>query len=369
MPIVENAPTRSMELERIARETRVFISMPYVKGVTPRVLAEQGTPEEGEAERFYGTFRIDEVGLPTFDHGVLYGDAVFEGVLLVAGRLFQWREHIQRLYASANLVQIEIPYSPEELTERVLEAIGESPGGDEGHAYLRLAVTRGLGDLGLHPNRCLGSTIYCIVSQIQLYPASLYERGIRLSLARKTRRVSADILDPKIKSCNYLNNVMALLETAEEQANETLMLTPSGFVSEATADNIFLVSRKPGREGSSANITLTTPVADYCLKGITRDLVLAYGAESGFQISESVALLPEDITGTDIEVFLTGTAAGVVPVVSFDGRQIGSGVPGPVTHKLRDRLAQDMDDPRKGLSASASKEEIQHYLLKLDSAM
>jgi branched-chain amino acid aminotransferase len=369
MPIVENMPTRSIELERIARETRVFISMPYVKGVTPRVLAEQGVREKGDAERIYGTFRIDEVGLPAFDHGVLYGDAVFEGILLVAGHFFQWREHLQRLYASANLVQIDVPYSPEELTERVLQAVSESPGVEKGHAYLRLVITRGLGDLGLHPNRCVGSTIYCIVSQIQLYPASLYERGISLSLARKTRRVSADILDPQIKSCNYLNNVMALLETVGERASETLMLTPSGFISEATADNIFLVSRKPGWEESSANIALTTPITDYCLKGITRDLVLGYGAEFGFQISESGALIPEYLNGTEIEVFLTGTAAGIVPVISFDGRQIGSGIPGPVTHKLRDRLAQDMDDPRKGLSTSASKKEIQHYLLKRDSAM
>src|SRR5262249_9338163 len=239
-------------LGHIARDTRILISMPCVPGITPRALLERGRPEaasgEGVLERSYGIFRVDEIGLPLFDHGSLYGDAAFEGVLCSNGRLFQWREHVERLYATARRLQIEVPYTPVELSERVVEVVETADRFGLEPSYLRLVVTRGIGDLGINPAKCAGSTLYCIASRIELYPESLYEKGVNLALARYIRRSSRDVIDPNLKACNYLNNILALLETAGRDAQETLMLSQDGFVAEATTDNVFLVARNSGWE-------------------------------------------------------------------------------------------------------------------------
>jgi branched-chain amino acid aminotransferase len=353
-------------LERIACSTSVFISMPCVYGITPRVLIEKGSREElppvGGRERYYGTFRLDEAGVPAFDHGLLYGDAVFEGVLVAEGRLFQWREHLERLYASAERLKIEVPYTPEELTRRILDAVNNTRAEDKGSPYLRLVVTRGIGDLGINPARCAGSTVYCVISRIQLYPESTYEQGIRLSLSKKVHRAGADVLNPQIKSCNYLNNITALVETLDEGTQETLMLTSQGFVAEATTDNIFVVVRNPGWKHDASKVTVTTPSAAYCLKGITRELVLGYARSMGFTIDESATINPEDLIGPHKEVFLTGTAAGVVPVVALDGQKVGDGMPGEITHKLRRQLFEDMTSAGKSLSLEATEEQMWDYL-------
>src|SRR5215471_14700256 len=146
-------------LESIARNTRVLVSMPYIKGITPRVLLDRGcedSPSSSGMQRLHGVFQLDEIGLPAFDHGLLYGDAVFEGVLITQGRLFQWREHLKRLYASADRLQIQVPYTPDKLTELVLEAVKDPRSSERAATYLRLVVTRGLGDLGINPARCAG---------------------------------------------------------------------------------------------------------------------------------------------------------------------------------------------------------------------
>jgi branched-chain amino acid aminotransferase len=352
------------DLERVALDTRVFISMPCVPGITPRALVEKGVRKDhGDGlERLHGIFKVDDIGLPAFDHGVLYGDAVFEGLLVVQGRLFQWREHLERLYASAARLSIEVPYSPLELTEHVMEAVKSTSFSSNEHSYIRLVVTRGIGDMGIHPAKCAGSTLYAIISTIQLYPEAVYHRGIRLSLAKKTRRAGAEVLDPQIKSCNYLNNISALLETLPEGCNETVMLTSGGFIAEATADNLFIVVREDGWESSPAKVTLLTPSSNYCLRGITRGLVLGHAKKLGFNVVESTTLLPQDFAGTEREVFLTGTAAGVVPVVAIDGGQIGDGRPGLITSTLRDLLSADMRDPAMALSVSAWSNEISEYL-------
>jgi branched-chain amino acid aminotransferase len=365
-PVIHARPSSVEALERAARLTRVFISMPAVRDITPRFLLEHGTREitqEGdERERYCGTFAVDEIGLPAFDHGLLYGDAVFEGVLITDGRLFQWREHLNRLYASAQLLKINIPYTPVELTARILEAINTSRADGIRAQYLRLVVTRGVGDLGINPARCAGSTVYCVISTIQLYPESTYQQGIRLSLAKRVRRTGANALNPQVKSCNYLNNVAALIDTMDEGTQETLMLTSNGFVAEATTDNVFIVVRQSGWEQDPGKVVLRTPAAAYCLKGITRELVLKYGRSEGFSIDESMTIVPEEFFGQDCEAFLTGTAAGLVPVVAIDGQPVGDGVPGQITQKLRRSLSQDFADAAKGLSITASRQEVLEYL-------
>ncbi len=352
-------------LERVARNTKVFVSMPYVKGITPRALVAGGRREEvpsaSGVERWCGVFGLDEVGLPVFDHGLLYGDGVFEGVLASYGRLFQWREHLERLYASAGRLQIQIPYTPVELTEHILAAANDGRFPDGGAMYLRLVVTRGIGDLGIDPGKCAGSTVYCIASKLQLYPESLYQEGLHLALARQTRRASAETLDPQIKSCNYLNNILALLETSGQRTHETLMLSRDGLVAEATTDNVFLVVRGTGWENNPSRITVSTPVSDWCLKGITRELVMGYGQALGFQVEESATMVPSDLVGEDREVFLTGTGAGLVPVVRVDGRVVGNGTPGPITRKFRHLLELDLADSSMGLHLHASHEEIVRY--------
>lgn len=353
-------------LERLARDTWVFVSMPCVPGITPHLLLQRGNRETAATgdnyERFYGVFRLHEIGLPVIDHGVLYGDAVFEGVRICNGQLFQWRQHLERLHRSARALQIQIPYSPRQLTVHLLQAVQEALASDTEQSYIRLVVTRGFGDLAINPAKCVGSTIYAIISAIELYPERLYDEGIRLSVARRTRRASADVLDPQIKSCNYLNNIQALIECQEERSHETLLLTAEGFVAEATADNLFMVSREPGWEKDSSRIILSTPSSEYCLKGITRNLVLNCAQQLGFTVKEADAMRVADLMGKDKEVFLTGTAAGLIPVVSIDGKEIGDGGPGEITRMLRSRLERDMLNQELGLSVCATAEDVARYL-------
>ncbi|MES1243622.1 MAG: aminotransferase class IV [Acidobacteriota bacterium] len=347
-----------MDLQDIARSCRVFLSMPWLEGLTPRALterAEAGTIEE-PLERRHGIFRPDEVGLSVFDHGALYGDSVFEGLLVVQGRLFTWREHLARLQSGARNLSIAIPYDPVELTMQVLRTIAEADLDRLERAYVRLVVTRGLGDLGIYPPRCIGSTVFAIAARIQLYPEELYERGIELSVAREVRRPGTDVLDPNVKASNYLNNIRALLETLAEKRPETLMLTQQGFVSEATADNLFLVIREEG------GVRIQTPPAAYCLEGITRGLILKAARAAGYRVEETATLLPSDLTGADREVFLTGTGAGLIPVVRIGHQEVGDGKPGPVTRELRKSLLADMADPRLSVAVRATRQEVEEYL-------
>jgi branched-chain amino acid aminotransferase len=354
------------QLEHLAAESTVFISMPFIRGITPRRLVAEGRKETSSAapgsERYSGIFCPDEIGLPVFDHGLLYGDAVFEGILIHHERLFRWREHLQRLYASAERLGIQVPYDPAALTEQVLETVRSTIKDHKVATYLRLVVTRGIGDLGINPARCSSSVIYCIASRIQLYPESLYDQGIKLALCRTVRRSSADVLDPRIKSCNYLNNILALLETSGEACNEVLMLTRDGYVAEASTDNLFVVTKRPGWEEDSSKVTVATPVPDYCLNGITRNLVLEYAHTLGFRTEEQATILPSDLMAVDKEAFLTGTAAGLIPVITLDGRPIGDGTPGPVTRKLRCLLSLDLENPVTGLSLYAGPEVVSAYL-------
>lgn len=354
------------ELQRISRTARVFVSMPFLEGVTPRVLRDPGRsrahPTGELLERREGCFTLDEIGLPTLDHGVLYGDAVFEGVLVAHGRLFTWREHLARLHQSCERLDIAVPYDGVDLTRRLLDAVRETGVSTHERGYIRLVVTRGLGDLGISPPKCVGSTVYAVCARIQLYPEETYQRGIGLSVARRVRRPMADTLDPQVKSCNYLNNIRALLETLADQSLETMMLTPDGFVAEATADNLFLVIREEGWETDPTRVRVVTPSPDYCLNGITRALLMRAARDAGYRVEESATMLPGDWAGAGREGILTGTGAGVMPVTAVAGVPVGDGRSGPVTRALRQRFLDYLADPALSVSLNATDQEIETYL-------
>jgi branched-chain amino acid aminotransferase len=261
-------------------------------------------------------FAREEARLSVFDHGLLYGDGVFEGIRIYGGKVFKLREHIVRLYQSAGAILLEMSMTEEEMEAAVIDAVKMNA---KENGYIRLIVTRGEGPLGIDPRTCKKTTVIIIVSDIQLYPEEYYRKGIEIITA-STRRVPPECLDPRIKSLNYLNNILAKIEARQAGCFEAVMLNTCGFVAECTADNIFIVKDK----------MLLTPAAHQgALEGITRAVVIDLGKSRGISTVETI-LAPYDLYNAD-ECFLTGTGAEIVPVVKIDGRVIGSGEPGPVT--------------------------------------
>lgn len=260
-----------------------------------------------------------------YDHGLLYGDGVFEGIRVYDGKVFRLREHVDRLYESARYIHLEIPLSKEKMAEAVNNTVKVNEKKD---GYIRLVVTRGAGSLGLDPRKTTDPQLIIIVDDISMYPRELYENGLELVTAT-TIRNHPNALDPRVKSLNYLNNIMAKMEGIQAGCVEALMLNHKGEVAECTGDNIFLV--KHG--------TLKTPPTDAgILEGVTRNAVLELARADGIPVAEC-ALTRHDVYTAD-ECFLTGTAAEVIPVVKCDGRPIGAGKPGPVTRQLRERFHQ-----------------------------
>ncbi|MBW7996727.1 MAG: branched-chain-amino-acid transaminase [Candidatus Glassbacteria bacterium] len=257
--------------------------------------------------------------ISVFDHGLLYGDGIFEGIRVYSGRIFRFREHIDRLFESAGALRLEMPVGREEM-DRVVEDTVRANGFRD--AYIRLVVTRGTGDLGIDPRKCNKSSLIVIVDKIQLYNQQLYEQGIPLVTA-STRRIRPDMLNQRAKSLNYLNSIMAKMEAADAGVAEALMLDADGNVAECTADNIFVVK----------NGGLLTPATHFpILNGVTRRVVLELAAKLGIPAVEGTLTL-HDIYTAD-ECFLTGTGAELIPVISLDSRTIGDGKPGPVTARL-----------------------------------
>jgi branched-chain amino acid aminotransferase len=254
-----------------------------------------------------------------FDHGLLYGDGIFEGIRAYNGRVFRLKEHIDRLFYSAKAILLDIPISHREMMDVVTASCRENKLRD---GYIRLVVTRGIGTLGLNPNRCKNPSVICIAGKIQLYPQEFYERGLDIITVATTRNLH-NAVNPAIKSLNYLNNILAKIEANNGGCEEAIMLNSEGFVAECTGDNIFLVK---------GNQLLTPPLSAGALYGITRGVVMELARESGLQVSEP-NLTRYDVFNAD-EVFLTGTGAEVVPVVKVDGRTIADGKPGPVTRDL-----------------------------------
>jgi branched-chain amino acid aminotransferase len=263
--------------------------------------------------------------ISVFDHGLLYGDGIFEGIRFYNGRVFRLEEHLLRLWDSARSICLEIPMTMQDMTEAVLETIRQNHLRD---GYIRLLVTRGIGNLGLNPTQCKSPSVIIIAATIALYHEDFYRKGLTI-VTCATRRSNSAALNPAVKSLNYLNNVMARIEANLAGADEALMLNDAGNVAECTADNIFIL--KHGQ-------IFTPPVAAGALRGITRSVVFEIAAELGVKVRET------DITRHDVfvadECFLTGTAAEIVPVVKADGRSIGNGKPGPISARIIARFRQ-----------------------------
>jgi len=261
-----------------------------------------------------------EATVSVFDHGLLYGDGVFEGIRSYDGLIFKLREHIDRLFESAHTIMLTIPMGKEELIGVVKQSLRVNRLRD---AYLRLVVTRGEGDLGLDPRKCAQPTVFVIADKIQLYPTQLYEKGLEL-ITVATQRNIPEALNPQIKSLNYLNNILAKIEAITAGYEEAIMLSPSGYVTECTGENIFMVKDKQ---------LLTPPPYIGVLRGITRQTVMDLGRTLRLDVREEL-LTRHDLFNAQ-ECFLTGTAAEIVPVVKIDGRLIGSGKPGQTTRRLQ----------------------------------
>ena len=261
----------------------------------------------------------NEARVSVFDHGLLYGDGVFEGLRSYSGRVFRLDAHLDRLWASAKAICLTIPLPKETVAKAVNDTLAANSLVD---GYVRLIVTRGAGSLGLDPNRTHDPQVIVIADTIALYPQEHYEKGLRIITAA-TQRVQSAALSPRIKSLNYLNNIMAKLEGLQAGCVEALMLNHKGEVAECTGDNIFVV-----RSGK----LLTPPPDAGILEGITRNAVMELATATGIDCREST-LVRHDLYTAD-ECFLTGTAAEVIPVVEIDGRKVGAGVPGPITKRL-----------------------------------
>ncbi len=260
-----------------------------------------------------------EAKISVFDHGLLYGDGVFEGIRSYDGLIFKLKEHLDRLFDSARVIMLEIPLSKEEITQAMVKTLKANGLRD---AYIRLVVTRGEGDLGLDPRKCSKPTTFIIADKIVLYPEKLYENGLEL-ITVPTRRNIPEAISPQIKSLNYLNNILAKIEAANSGANEALMLNADGYVVECTGDNVFVVKDDE---------LLSPPCCLGALPGITRGAIIGIATKLNIKFREAI-MTRHDLFNAD-ETFLTGTAAEVIPVVKIDGRTIGDGKPGKLTLKL-----------------------------------
>jgi len=277
---------------------------------------------------------VDEADakVSVFDHGLLYGDGVFEGIRVYSRRVFELEAHLRRLYESAKAIRLDVPMQKNELTsaiERTVEANGIVDG------YIRLVVTRGVGNLGLNPFTCKDSSLFIIADKIQLYPEELYETGMKI-ISATTARNHPLTIPPQVKSLNYLNNILAKIEALDSNVPEAVMYNHEGYVAEATGDNVFIV-----RNG----VICTPPVEAGALEGITRNLVIRLAKKEGLEVVE------KNLTRCDLyiceEFFLTGTAAEVIGIVDIDGRTVGDGKPGPVTKLLREKFFKYAHGNRK----------------------
>src|SRR5947207_3055367 len=257
--------------------------------------------------------------ISVFDHGLLYGDGIFEGIRAYNGRVFKLKEHVDRLFCSAKAILLGIPLSPSGVTEAILETCRRNKIRD---AYIRLVVTRGVGGLGLNPNKCRAPSVIIIADRIPLYPPEYYERGLDLITVPTVRNLHS-ALNPAIKSLNYLNNILAKIEANNGGCEEAIMLNAEGYVAECTGDNIFIIK---------GNQMFTPPLSAGALYGITRGVVMEMARDSGLTVTEP-NLTRYDLFIAD-ECFLTGTGAELIPVVKIDGRTVGSGKPGPLTKAL-----------------------------------
>jgi branched-chain amino acid aminotransferase len=261
----------------------------------------------------------DTAKVSVFDHGLLYGDGVFEGIRIYNRRIFRLDAHLDRLYASAQALALDIPMERAAMGAAVQDAVRRNRQED---GYIRLVVTRGAGDLGIDPRTCPRATVIIIVTDIRVYPRELYAAGVKL-ITSATRQVSHEAFDPRVKSLNYLKNILAKIDAQRSGAQEAIMLNGAGYIAECTADNLFVVRR--GR-------LLTPSPQDGALEGITRGAILELATEAGIDAAEA-HLTRYDVYTAD-ECFLSGTGAELMPVAEVDGRPVANGTPGPITRRL-----------------------------------
>ncbi len=260
-----------------------------------------------------------EAKISVFDHGLLYGDGLFEGIRAYNGKIFLCTEHINRLYEGAHYINIEIPFSKEEMVKAIEETLSANALTE---AYIRLIVTRGVGDLGLDPRKCPKPSVIIIAASIELYPEELYARGLEI-ITSAVPAVHCEALNPRVKSLNYLNNILAKMEAIRAGKLEAIMLNHQGHVAECSGDNIFIVKN---------GVVKTPAVFSSILEGCTRNLVIDLAKEADYPVEETT-LQRYDLYTAD-ECFLTGTGAEVIPVIDIDGRRIGTGKPGVITQNL-----------------------------------
>jgi branched-chain amino acid aminotransferase len=279
-----------------------------------------------------------EAKVSVYDHGLLYGDGVFEGIRAYSGIVFKLKEHLDRLYRSAHTIRLRIPLTKSEMTRAVLESLRKNNLKD---AYIRLIVTRGIGDLGLDPRKCPKPTVIIITEPIiQIYGADAKEKGMT-AIISWVKRDSVDATTHEIKSLNYLNSILAKIEANAAGVDEAICLDKNGFVCEGTGENIFMV-----KEGKIA----TPPISTGALAGVTRERVMKMAEDLGHTMVER-NITPNELFNAD-EVFFTGTAAEVVPVREINRRVIGDGKPGPVTKRLMKEFDRIVKDPREGTPIS-----------------
>lgn len=269
-----------------------------------------------------------------FDHGLLYGDGVFEGIRCYNGRVFKLATHLRRLSESARAIRLTIPYSNDELDQAVRDTLRAN---DRQDGYIRLCVTRGVGTLGLNPLKCKSGNVFIIADTIEMYGRDLYENGMAVITASTIRNHPA-ALSPRIKSMNYLNNIMAKLEALDAGLVEAVMLNHEGFVAECTGDNLFIVRGGAKGEIGGGPVLVTVPLHAGILEGVTMNVVIDLAGQQGIAV-ERIDLTKDDLYAAD-EMFLTGTAAEIIPVTQVDGQMIGDGEPGPVTRKLTEIFHQ-----------------------------
>jgi len=262
----------------------------------------------------------EDAKISVFDHGLLYGDGVFEGIRAYNGRVFRLREHLDRIYNSAKAIMLDVQMTKKELESAIIQTLSANKLKD---AYIRLVITRGYGDLGLDPDKCAKPTVFIIADKIKLYPEEYYTQGLEVIIT-STRRTVPDTLNPCIKSLNYLNNIMAKIEANRAGVPEGIMLNTAGYVAECTGDNIFTIKD---------NALVTPPASVGALEGITRGAVMEL-AKNKLKLLVREDMLTSYHLYTAEECFLSGTAAEVIPVVKIDGRVIGDGKPGKITLKL-----------------------------------
>ena len=264
-------------------------------------------------------FEKDNAKISVFDHGLLYGDGVFEGIRSYERLVFKLKEHIDRLYESSHGIMLTVPLSKEDMIKAVLETLKLN---QLDNAYIRLVVTRGIGDLGLDPRKCKSASIIIITDNIKLYPEKMYKEGLNIITVPTPRNIP-EALNPQIKSLNYLNNILAKIEAINCGYEEALMFTAHGYVAECTGDNIFIIKN---------NSLITPPAYLGILKGITRACVMDIAKKAGMAVKEEVITRHNIFTAS--ECFLTGTAAEIIPVVCVDKRIIGDSKPGKITLNL-----------------------------------